>query len=125
MYKFILTALVVLSPSVALAGGGGGSKGNTGTINVTNGSASDAYVVLDPSNAMTDFLAKPNPTAAEFTKLGGKILGEGETFTFKNVKVGKHVIRYAYPTATAVGTISTQNVTVAKGKTYSFDLFGI
>ncbi len=27
MYKFILAALVVLAPSVALAGGGGGSKG--------------------------------------------------------------------------------------------------
>ncbi len=71
---------------------------------------------------MAAFLAKPNPTAAEFTKLGGKILGSGETFTFKNVKVGSHVIRYAFPTATAVGTISTINAKVAKGKTYSFDL---
>ncbi len=35
MNKFLLVALVVFAPSVALAGGGS-SKGNTGTIKVTN-----------------------------------------------------------------------------------------
>ncbi len=127
MYKFILTALVILAPSVALAGGGGGSKGNTGTIKATNKDQTEvALVALNPSAAMNALVVNPNATLAQFKKLGGVVVSPGEVYTFKNVKVGSNTVKYLFVPANATSianaAVLSKSVTVAKGKTYNVDL---
>ncbi len=116
MYKFIMVALVALSPSIAFANGGGSSKGNTGTVKVTNNSGLVALVAIDPSDSL-----KAATTLAQFKSRGGVVLNPAESHDFKNVKAGAHQLVYARVAANATtvtaNDFTTQNITVTKGKT--------
>lgn len=83
MKNFVLAlAVLVLAPTLALAGGGG-TKANA-TIQVTNTGSSILAVILDNATPPQD----PNG----FASAGGKILAAGEVATFKNLKSGSHTV---------------------------------
>ncbi len=125
MNKFLLVALVALTPTFAFAGG---SSKSTGAVKVTNTDAANvAYVAVNPSNALKTAIDDGSVTKDSFIKLGGKIVAPKTPATFSSVKVGSAIVYFAIvPTAATAADIKAaiqeKTVTVAKGKTTSVDL---
>lgn len=121
--RTLLIAVLALAvaPSMAFAGGGGGTKAS-GTIEVTNNSQTGEQlaVILD-ANA-SDF-----DDEQEFLDAGGRIIGPGETARFTNVRTGNHRLSVAFidDLTGEPGTPTTRNnVNVTRGKTLRFRVNG-
>lgn len=121
MYKFLMAALlVVVAPSFAMAGGGGGSTKGTGSIRVRNDNANQVLLVaVNPSDSLLS-----STTVSQFKSRGGQVANAGSSTTFKNVRVGAHVVSTLLVPANQTqlteadqARIVTQTVGVSKGQT--------
>ncbi|MFG0261279.1 MAG: hypothetical protein ACF788_02690 [Novipirellula sp. JB048] len=94
MYKLCLAALIMFAaPTTVATAGGGGSK-HKSKIVVKNGHHQcPAFVIVDVNE---DALRRVQ-TLQQFKRLGGVIIEESESWTFKNLKNGKHRVYYAIP----------------------------
>lgn len=106
MFAILALCLCVTTPA-AFAGGGGSKKDST--IRVTNSTNSIIAVLVDPTNAQLNTLTNiTNPTEADITNAGGKVLNAGATAEFKT-RAGSHTIYAGSDVNSAVNTTFTSS----------------
>jgi hypothetical protein len=125
--RTILVALLalVLTPSLAVAGGG---MKQIGTVRVKNSGSNTLAVVIDPSTSLQNSLSGGTLDTQTFLKAGGQFVGPGGTATFGGVRAGSHNVAGAYVSGTSsgstVGTADAATVSVQKGKTVNLSASG-
>lgn len=126
MYKFLMAALLVVSaPSFAMAGGGGGSTKGNGTITARNNSENQVLLVaVNPSDSVLS-----STTISQFRSRGGQVANAGSATSFKNVRVGAHIVATLLVPANQTtlteadrARIVTRTVGVSKGQTTTVEV---
>ena len=110
----VSVAVIMMLPAMAFAGGGAKA---TSTIKVKNmAPALILAVIVDPPAGFP-----ANPTQAQLTAAGGKLLNAAEVGSFL-VKAGTHTLAGAFvdPTTGAVGVQGASQAVVASSKTATF-----
>lgn len=128
MKMFVVALLAVaLSPVMALAGNGGGTKPNS-SISVRNQGDDTLAVIVNPSSSIADALAAGTLDAASFRAAGGRFVNAGGSTTFSGLRAGSNTVAAAYVSGTGSGaTVSTAgsaSVNLSRGSTTSVTATG-
>ena len=119
MRTLVLALLaLVLVPSLAQAGGSGGTK-QTGRVTVRNNGDEQLGVILDSTLPIT-------ATAEQFRNAGGRFVEPGQSVTFSNQKAGNHSVSafFVNDTTGTPGAPATRQVTTRNGQTVNLSVSG-